>query len=122
MSDLLKYIDFDRAKAEEALAGNTRALGAAFIWDYTPQGFVFWAREDWEENLSDEARAILTEWVELAAEEATTDPLRDAAPDLLAALKELVRCVEGGDETAGISMDDALIDAHDAIEKAEGRE
>lgn len=45
----------------------------------------------------------------------------EAALDVLDALKELVRCVEGGDETAGISMDDALIDAHDAIAKAEGR-
>ena len=35
--------------------------------------------------------------------------------DLAAALKELVRCVRGGDETAGVSMDDALIDADDAI-------
>jgi hypothetical protein len=41
---------------------------------------------------------------------------RDA---LYLALKELVRCVCGGDETAGVSMDDALLDADAAIAKAE---
>ena len=38
--------------------------------------------------------------------------------DPYGALVELVRCVRGGDETAGISMDDALLDADAAIEKA----
>ena len=38
---------------------------------------------------------------------------------LYAALKELARCVRGGDETAGVSMDDALLDADSAIEKAD---
>ena len=38
----------------------------------------------------------------------------DAAP-LYAALKELVRCIRGGDKTAGVSMDDALIEADEAL-------
>lgn len=38
---------------------------------------------------------------------------------LCLALKELVRCVRGGDETAGFSMDDALIEADEAIERFE---
>ena len=38
----------------------------------------------------------------------------DAGP-LYLALKELVRCIRGGDETAGVSMDDALIAADEAL-------
>ena len=41
-----------------------------------------------------------------------------ASPHLGSALKELVRCVRGGDKTAGVSMDDALIDADEALAKA----
>lgn len=41
-----------------------------------------------------------------------------AAPQVLNALKELVRCVRGGDDTAGVSMDDALMDADAALELA----
>ena len=41
-----------------------------------------------------------------------------ASPDVAAALKELVRCVRGGDKTAGVMMDDALLDADTALEKA----
>lgn len=44
-----------------------------------------------------------------------------AAPELYASIKELVRCVRGGDETSGVSMDDALIAADEAISKAETR-
>lgn len=40
-----------------------------------------------------------------------------AAPELYGALTELVRCVRGGDETAGFSMDDALAEADDALAK-----
>ena len=39
---------------------------------------------------------------------------------LKSALKELVRCVRGGDKTAGISMDDALLAADEALTEAEG--
>lgn len=42
-----------------------------------------------------------------------------AAPELRRALIELVRCVKGGDKTSGISMDDALIDAADAISESD---
>jgi hypothetical protein len=41
-----------------------------------------------------------------------------AAPEMYEALKELIRCVRGGDETAGVSMDDALLDADEALAKA----
>ncbi len=46
--------------------------------------------------------------------------LISAAPDLFEALAELIRCVRGGDDTAGVSMDDALIDADQALAKARG--
>jgi len=45
-------------------------------------------------------------------------PLLAASPKLYKALKELVRCVRGGDQTAGVSMDDALLDADSALEDA----
>lgn len=45
---------------------------------------------------------------------------REASAELYAALVELVRCVRGGDATAGVTMDDALIGASDAIRKADG--
>lgn len=37
------------------------------------------------------------------------------AVELESALRELVRCVRGGDQTAGVSMDDALIDADEVL-------
>ncbi len=44
--------------------------------------------------------------------------LVSTAPEMYEALRELVRCVRGGDETSGVSMDDALMDADAALEKA----
>lgn len=45
----------------------------------------------------------------------------NAFGDLRDALKELVRCVRGGDRTEGVSMDDALMDADAALERAGDR-
>ena len=56
----------------------------------------------------------------LYSQEIALPPPYGAAPAMLAALQELVRCVRGGDETAGFSMDDALEDADNAIAAATG--
>ena len=90
-------------------------------------------RERWGRNIAPVSRypiiyagrnthvaQVVTRGLPEAEAEANAD-LIAAAPDLLAALARLVEAVRGGDETAGCSMDDALIDADEAIAKATGR-
>ena len=77
-----------RAAAEAVLISNTK---------------VSPSRESWNVSL-DRLTAIIDR--------------ETAADNLRTALKELVRCVRGGDKTAGVTMDGALIGADEALKKA----
>jgi len=55
---------------------------------------------------------------QLKAQQTKASQEVSAVKPLLEALQELVRCVRGGDETSGALMDDALMDADDAIFEA----
>lgn len=87
-------------------------------------GYVF---RELIETLEDDARhsresrdyAQARETERRIADIRAVESLALAAPELRRVLIELVRCIKGGDKTSGISMDDALIDAADAISESD---
>lgn len=57
---------FVREKVEKVLDGDSSMIVSAFVWSATPQGFDFWMNQC-TNGLTDEGRALLTDWLEITA-------------------------------------------------------
>lgn len=95
-----------------------------------------WPGAEWEEftsdeqndylcGLSDRATKLLALLKQEKVTEATPDPVRDAAPDLMSALRTLLECGSMYDDGTFVielyGEDDLLGEAEAALAKAEGR-